>query len=378
MIAEIVFYLSLGMLFYTYVGYPILIFLISKIFPKPVERKNIEPTVTILITAYNEEKSIREKLENTLQIDYPREKLEIIVASDGSTDRTDEIVKEFADKGIKLFRQEGRKGKTFTQNKAVEKASGEIILFSDATTLYPKGILRRLLPCFADKTVGCVSGRLIYLADANSAISEGSKNYWNYETFIKQAESNACSLIGASGCLYAVRRSAYREMYPEACSDFLIASVVYRQGLRSVIEPNAVCYEKTNQNFDDEFRMRIRVVTQTLTDLWLNRDLLNPFRNKLYAIELISHKVLRYSVPFFLILLFVSSAVLAIESKVFTIIFFLQVLFYLSALLARFLEKRKIKLLIPPLYFVLANIASLIVFLKFLRGERIPSWETRR
>lgn len=168
------------MLFYTYVGYPILIFFLALFFPKNVKRGQIEPKVTIIITAYNEEKSIKSKLENTLDIEYPKDKLEIIVASDASTDRTDEIVKEFADRGVKLFRNEGRKGKTPTQNKAVEVASGDIILFSDATTFYPKDVLKRILPSFADESVGCVSGRLIYVTNERSSIGEGTRNYWNY------------------------------------------------------------------------------------------------------------------------------------------------------------------------------------------------------
>ncbi len=378
MITRFIFYFSLVMLFYTYVGYPILIFFLALFFPKNVRRNQIEPKVTIIITAYNEEKSIKSKLENTLDIEYPKDKLEIIVASDASTDRTDEIVKEFADRGVKLFRNEGRKGKTPTQNKAVEIASGDIILFSDATTFYPKDVLKRILPSFADESVGCVSGRLIYVTNERSSIGEGTRNYWNYETFIKKSESKVCSLIGASGCLYAVRRSAYKPMYPEACSDFLIASVLYRQGLRTILESEAVCYEVTNEAFTDELKMRIRIVTQTLNDLWVNRDLLNPFKAGLYSIELFSHKILRYCVPFFLILLFLSNLILAVESSLFAILLFAQVLFYLSALIARFLKKSRIKFLMPSLYFVLANFASLVGFYKFLKGEKITSWETQR
>ena len=206
-----------------------------------------EPNVTVLITAYNEENDIRAKLENTLQIDYPQEKLEILVASDGSTDKTDEIVREFSARSVKLFRQEGRVGKTLTQNNAVEESSGEIILFSDATTMYERDVLQAMLPNFADETVGCVAGKLIYVDSTESGVGKGAKSYWNYETFIKENESRACSLIGASGCLYAVRKSAYKPMYPEACSDFLIATILYEQGLRTVYEPNAVCTEETNK-----------------------------------------------------------------------------------------------------------------------------------
>lgn len=379
-IIQIIFWTSVFALFYVYVGYPILVYLVSRLVPKPVKRGDYQPNVTILITAYNEENDIRAKLNNTLEIDYPKEKLEIIVASDGSTDKTDQFVKDFASKGVKLFRQEGRKGKTFTQNNAVEAASGEVILFSDATTMYRTDVLKQMLPNFSDETVGCVAGKLIYVDDSASNIGTGAKSYWNYETFLKESESRACSLIGASGCLYAVRKSAYQPMYPEACSDFLICTVVYRQGLRSVYEPSAVCTEETNRRPDKELKMRVRVISQTFTDLWRNRKMLNPFYSGFYAVELISHKVLRYSVPVFLILIFLTSLISAFASMFFAVLLVLQFIFYSLALTGWIFERnnKKIGLLAIPVYFVLTNVASLIGFYKFLRGERYANWEPIR
>jgi cellulose synthase/poly-beta-1,6-N-acetylglucosamine synthase-like glycosyltransferase len=378
--AQILFFGCLTALVYTYLGYPLLVWLVSLIRPQGVKRAEIEPTVTVIITAYNEEKDIFRKLENTLQIEYPAEKLEILVASDGSTDRTDEIVKTFAEKGVKLFRQEGRVGKTFTQNKAVEQATGEIILFSDATSMYQPNVLREILPGFADPTVGCVAGKLIYVDNQDTTIGQGAKSYWNYETFLKKAESQACSLIGASGCLYAVRREAYQPMYPEACSDFLIATVLYQQGLRTIYEPKAICTEETNNQSGKEMQMRVRVISQTLTDLWRNRQMLNPVRSGFFAVELISHKIFRYAVPLFLLGIFAANSFLAFHSAVFELIFLFQIGFYLMALLAWFFERKGIRLgvLAIPLYFVLANLASLIAFHKFLRGERFATWEPIR
>jgi len=334
-IAQVIFWISVAALVYVYAGYPLLVYLVSLIRPLEIKKSDATaPTVTVLITAYNEEKAIRAKLENTLQIDYAPEKLEILVASDGSTDKTDEIVREFAARGVKLFRQEGRMGKTFTQNKAVEQASGEIILFSDATTAYEKDVLRVMLPNFADESVGCVAGKLIYVDKSKSGVGKGAQSYWNYETFLKKSESLACSLIGASGCLYAVRRSAYQPMYAEACSDFLICTVVYKQGLRSIYEPNAVCTEETNRHANKEMQMRVRVISQTFTDLWRNREMLNPFRSGFYAVELVSHKVLRYAVPVFLIFLLISSIVLAFYSVFFEIVLAVQIFFYAMAFIA--------------------------------------------
>ena len=364
---ETAFWICLVLLGYVYVGYPLIVFVVSLLFPKPIRKGDIEPTVTILITAYNEELAIRSKLE-------------ILVASDGSNDGTEAIVQEFAPRGIKLFRQEGRVGKTVTQNNAVKEASGEIILFSDATTHYDRDVFKWILPAFADETVGCVAGRLVYVDDDSTTVGRGAQSYWSYETFLKLAESQACSLIGASGCLYAVRREAYRPMYPEACSDFLICTMIYRQGMRSVFAPDAVCFEHTNRSASDELKMRVRVISQTFTDLWRNRDMLNPLKAGFFAIELVSHKLLRYVVPVILFALLVSTIFLARNSIFFTTMAAGQSLFYLSAFAGFLMERsgKRLSLLAMPLYFVLANFASLLGFYKFIRGERYAAWEPIR
>ena len=379
-LANVIFGLSAAALFYTYAGYPLLVWFYSRLRPKHVRQKDIEPIVTFLITAYNEEKDLPKKLENTLTLDYPKEKLEIIVASDGSTDRTDEIVKEFAARGVKLLRVEGRLGKTVAQNQAVEAATGEIILFSDATTIYKTDVLRRTIRNFADEAIGCVAGKLIYVDPNASSVGDGARSYWNYETFIKQAESLACSLIGVSGCLYAVRRKNYVPMYAEACSDFLIATKIREQNLRTVYEPEAVAIEETNNRTDKELKMRVRVIAQTFTDLWRHRSMLNPFRAGFYAVELFSHKVMRYAVPLFLLLLYFSNLALAFYSAFFEILLLFQLLFYMTAITAWLFERAGVsfKFLSLPLYFVLANAAVVIAFYKFLRGERYAAWQPIR
>lgn len=380
LVVQIVFWMCVALLAYVYVGYPLVVYLVSSLFPKQVKAAAIEPTVTVLITAFNEEAAIREKIENTLKIEYPPEKLEILIASDGSTDRTDEIVSEFADRGVKLFRQEGRVGKTITQNNAVAIATGQIVLFSDATTNYPADVFRTLLPAFADESVGCVAGRLVYVDEAGSIVGKGARSYWNYETFLKISESRACSLIGASGCLYAVRRDAYEPMYAEACSDFLICTMIYRKGLRSIFAPDAVCYEKTNRHTDDELRMRVRVISQTFTDLWRNRDMLNPLKSGFFAVELISHKVLRYAVPQILLVMLITGGIILNQSPFYFAEFAVQVLFYSLAAAGWALERagKRLSLLAMPLYFVLANFASVVAFYRFVRGERVSTWEPIR
>jgi cellulose synthase/poly-beta-1,6-N-acetylglucosamine synthase-like glycosyltransferase len=377
--AQILFWLSVAALGYTYAGFPLLLALVSAIRPRPVLRSAFEPTVTVIITAYNEELGLAAKLENTLALSYPRELLEIIVASDCSTDRTDEIALQFSARGVKLHRQPTRLGKTAAQNAAVELASGEVILFSDATSHYEPNVLRAIMPNFVDPTIGCVAGRLIYVDSSNSQVGRGARSYWNYETFLKTHESRACSLIGASGCLYAVRRSAYVPLYNEACSDFIIATKMVEQGLRAVYEPAAVCREETNRRTDKEMKMRVRVIAQTFTDLWRHRRMLNPLEYGFYAVQLLSHKVMRYAVPFFLIAIFVASAILA-DSKLYQLFFVAQLACYACAALAWVLDGLGIRsrLLAFPQYFVIANVASLLALYQFLRGERYAHWEPIR
>lgn len=379
-VSEVVLWSSAAALFYTYAGYPLLLGLVSALRPQRVQRGEFAPTVSIIITAYNEERHLKAKLENTLALDYPRDLLEIIVASDCSTDRTDEITREFNAQGVRLYRQSERLGKTAAQNSAVERARGEIILFSDATSLYEPDVLRAIVPNFADGKVGCVAGRLVYVDGSDSDVGRGARSYWGYETFLKRHESRAGSLIGASGCLYAVRKAAYVPLYHEACSDFIIATKMVEQGLRAVYEPNAVCTEQTNRQSDKELKMRVRIIAQTFTDLWRHRAMLNPLRSGFYGVQLLSHKVMRYLVPFFLMGLFVASAVLAPGSPAYRLLLAAQVGGYACPALAWMLNRVGIRsrLLAFPQYFMLANLASLIACYQFLRGERYASWEPIR
>ncbi|PYS70206.1 MAG: glycosyltransferase family 2 protein [Acidobacteria bacterium] len=378
--AEIIFWFSAAALFYTYGGYPLLIALVSMLRPRRVQRANYAPAVTMIITAYNEEHALAAKLENTLALDYPRELLEVMVASDCSTDRTDEIARAFAKNGVLLHRQTQRLGKTAAQNAAVAKAHGDIILFSDATSLYAPDVLQKMLPNFADESVGCVGGRLVYVDPGDTHVGRGAKSYWNYETFLKRHKSRACSLIGVSGCLYAVRRAAYVPLYHDACSDFIIATKMIEQGLRTIYEPDAVCTEETNRQHDNELRMRVRIIAQTFTDLWRHRAMLNPLRSGLYGIQLLSHKVMRYFVPLFLIALFAAAAVLSGVSVPYRMLFVAQSIGYVGGAMSWLLENLGVRsrLLALPHYFVLANVASLIAMFKFLRGERYARWEPIR
>lgn len=390
LLAVILFWASVGAFVYTYLGYPLLLALVSRLWPYKrrqamPENAAVSPTVSIIITAYNEERDLPAKLENTLSLDYPRDRIELIVASDCSADRTDEIVREFAarvgDKlKVRLHRQVERLGKTAAQNAAVELAQGDILLFSDATTLYQPEVLRVMMRDFTDPTVGCVAGRLLYVDPSQSNVGQGARSYWGYETFLKECESRIGSLIGVSGCLYAVRRAAYVPLPNEACSDFIIATIMVEQKLRAIYEPAAICTEETNQRTKKELQMRVRIITQTFSDLWRHRAMLNPLRSGFYAIQLLSHKVFRYLVPVFMIVILLASIPLALYSIFYAIILGAQLSFYLLATGGWLAEKsgRRSRVLALPQYFVLANLASLLAFQKFLKGERYARWDTAR
>lgn len=377
---EAIFWLGVAAVGYAYVGYPLLLTLLSLIRPKPVRSKTWTPSVSVIIAAYNEERDLAAKLENTLALDYPKSELEVIVTSDCSTDRTDEIVRSFAARGVRLHRQEERHGKTAAQNAAVEKARGEIVVFSDATTHYQPDVLRLMVPAFADQSIGCVTGRVIYQDVKDSSVGAGTQSYWNYEFFLKRHESNVCSLIGVCGCMYAVRKAAYVPLYNDACSDFIIATTMVQQGLRAVYVPEAVCMEEPNRKAKKELAARVRIISQTFSDLWRNRTMLNPLRSGFYAVQLWSHKVMRYLVPVFLILVFVASAFLSPRSVFYAGVFFAQVAFYLAAVVSWLLERAGLhfRLLALPQYFVITNLASLIAFVKFLSGETYTRWEPSR
>ena len=286
----------------------------------------------MIIAAYNEERDIARKIENTLALDYPKEKLEIIVASDCSTDGTDEIVRGYADRGVILHRRPERIGKSVAQNQAMRFSKGNVLVFSDATTMYERDTLRKIVRSFADPEVGCVAGRLVYVSGSDAAVGKGCRSYWGYEVFLKECESRLGSLIGVSGCLYAVRRSNYARIALDMSSDFVIATEIHLQGMRTVYDSEAVSTENTNKRGKDEFRMRVRVIEQTMSALGRYREVLNPLRHGVYALQMISHKVMRYSAPLFMVTLFVSNLFLINDSEFYLLTFLAQSLFYVAAL----------------------------------------------
>lgn len=377
--AVVAFALFLLLVFYVYLGYPLLMRALSSVRSRPVKKARIEPTVSLIIAAYNEEKNIREKILNCLALDYPEDKLEIIVASDCSTDGTDAMVSDFANQGVILHRQNERKGKTAAQNSSVAKAKGEIILFSDATTIYEKDVIRRLVQNFADPGVGLVSGELEYVNAGASRVGHGGRLYWRYERHLKKLESALSSLIGVSGCCYAIRKHLYRPISESLISDFVIAAQVYEKGFRVVYEPEARVYEETLISPEHEFKMRVRVAIRSYQALVTMRRFLNPLRHGLFAFQLLSHKLLRYAVPLFLLGMLISNLFL-LEAPAFRIALAAQLLFYLSALAGLYQQRRTTNksFLIIPFYFGLVNLAAVVALLRFLKGDRGKLWEPLR
>lgn len=380
LIAQAVFIIAMATIAFTYVGYPVAMWLISRVFRRSVRRAAILPRVSIIIAARNEEANIGAKLENALSLDYPKEKLEIVVASDASTDRTDEIVQGFSDHGVVLYRQMERQGKTRAQYRAVSASSGEILVMSDATTMYQSDVIHKLVRNFADPSVGCVAGQLIYVDGKASAVGKGCRSYWNYEKVIKGWESQTGSLIGVSGCLYAVRRSSQSKLPSDMIDDFVIATEIHLQGLRTVYEPEAISIEDTNHKTKDEMRMRVRVIEQTMRALQRYSHVLNPSEHGLFAFQLICHKILRYLIPALMAVAFVANWFAWNGDGLFKYLFLAQAAAYATALLGWIGDRFKVKMgpFAIPYYFLLVNFASVMAFRKFLRGEAYVTWEPVR
>lgn len=379
-VAEFVFWASIGAIAFAYVGHTLVVLILSRLIRNPVKIGAIEPRVTFLITAYNEEKRIAQKLEQTLGLDYPRDKFELLVASDGSTDRTDEIVRSFGGRGVRLIRVEGRVGKTETQNRAVLEASGEIVIFSDATTAYENTAIRNLVRNFADASVGAVGGRFEYVNPGGESIGWGNILFWKYETLIKSLQTNIRTVTGCSGCIYAVRRSLYQPLPADIISDLCEPLKIVEQGYRVVFEPAALAVEETTDRIRDEFSMRVRVVTRGMRGLLYMRSLFNPLRFGFVAFQLWSHKVMRWLVPIFAAAAFVANAVIAGESRFYAVVFGLHIAFYAMALVALLAERWNLRsrLLALPLYFVTINAASFVAMIRVMRGHRAVTWETVR
>ena len=384
MFPELLFWISIILIFYAYFGYPLVIVLLSFFAKTTKDKQPITPTVSLLITAYNEEKDIERKLQNSLSLDYPKDKFEIVVASDGSTDATDAIVRRYEHNsaGIKLllYRVEGRVGKTAAQNAAVPICNGEIIVFSDAASMYDRGAIRALVRNYADPEIGAVSGRCIYINRADASAGLGTIIFATLESFIKTRQTKIKTITGCTGCIYSLRKALYTPLPARIISDLVEPLTIIQRGYRIAFEPAAIAYEQTAGRAKEEFAMRIRVIVRGMTGMIFVRSLFNPFKYPYVSYQLISHKILRWLVPIFSLLLLASNTFLTGRHEIFLGVLLAQLLFYLLALVGFVLEKKQIhlKIFYLPLYFCIVNLASLISMFEVLRNKNIVTWHPQR
>ena len=377
--AQIFFWLSFAVLVYVYAGYPLLLLLLQPFFRSIQTEPGHTPFLSVLIAAYNEEHDIRKKLEQTLALDYPPDKIEIIVLSDGSTDGTDEIVKSFPDPRVRLLHVTGRKGKTNAQNEGVKAARGEVLIFSDATTVYHPQALRHLASNYANPRVGAASGRYQYFdPEGQSPTGLGTVAFWNYENLLKKMQSRIRTISGCCGCIYSVRKVAYTALAPEIISDLVQPLQVILKGYRVVFEDRALAYEETTQSTSEEFSMRVRVVTRGIRGVLSVLELLKPWKRGWVSVQLWSHKVLRWLVPFFLLMLFLSNLFLW-QDPFYRLVLIAQAMFYAMAIVSLAVPFQRFwKPLGIPLYFCTLNSAAFFSLIEVLRGKKYVVWETVR
>ncbi|MDP1713477.1 MAG: glycosyltransferase family 2 protein [Anaerolineales bacterium] len=386
----LLFWLALGVISYTYFGYPLLIWIISRLRPKSESYERHTPYITLLIAAYNEEVIIEDKLINSLSIDYPKEKLQILIVTDGSTDQTPDIVNKFANLGIEKLHQPERRGKMAAINRAMAHARGEIIVFSDANNYYQPDTLKKLIAPFSNLEVGAVSGaKVIGRGDGALGASEGL--YWKYESFIKQQESRLGSCTSVSGEILAIRKNTYNTPPDNIINDdFYIAMQVIRQGHRLAYVPDAKSSERVSLTAKDEIIRRTRINAGRYQAIALAGQLL-PFNHPVLVWQIISHKFLRPLVPFFMIVLAISNLTAVIyppraggainlQPPFGVFMLCLQMLFYMLAWFGARPSKqenqsRLIRLLYLPTFLTNSNIAALNGFFQYLRGQQSHIWE---
>lgn len=373
MIAMLLFWFSVIVIVLTYFGYPIFLAVLSYFLRESYIRKDIEPSVSLIIPAHNEEKVIADKLNNALSLEYPKDKLEIVMILDGCTDKTKEIAQRFGDPIIKLIEQNPRKGKMAALNLAVPQAKGDVIVFTDANSLYEKDAVRKLIRNFADKKIGCVCGELKYRNE--SLVGEGEDLYWKYERFIKTKESQLRSLLVVNGSIYAIRKELFEPVEETLADDFVVPILVAKKRYGLIYEPEAITSEKTAGSTKEGINQKARIISQGLKASFNIRATIfssGPLRIS----QFLFHKFIRWIIPLFLITIFTANFFL-LGSFFYKFTFLCQILFYLFAIIGYLLEEKNVKIRIfkIPFYFCVVNLASAIGILRFLTGGINSTWE---
>jgi cellulose synthase/poly-beta-1,6-N-acetylglucosamine synthase-like glycosyltransferase len=378
----ILFWICAFVILYVYVGYPALLSTGVLGRKRPAQRAHILPALSVIVPAHNEERSIRTKILNLLSQDYPTESVQILVGNDGSTDRTVEIVSEFASRGtVQLVTAEVAGGKSAIQNLLVSRATGEILVFTDADCFLPPDGLRTIVQSFADHEVGLVTNCASFLNEGETPTVEGESLYWRYERWLRNQESDRGLLAMASGSLFAVRRGLWAPLEPGVGDDFALPLRVAKKGRRNILEPRVSAATVLSQNQPGSmFRTKIRIISKDLRGLLLSVECLNPFRVGALAIGLWSHKLLRWFVPYFLIGLLASNVALSLSGHpFFELTLVTQILFYALALLGFLLARGgKAFPLSIAASFCLVNFAALVGTLHCCTFQSAGRWKPVR
>ncbi|MDX1582853.1 MAG: glycosyltransferase family 2 protein [Thermoanaerobaculia bacterium] len=364
---------------YIYFGYPLLIFVLSRLRAREIASEEITPPVTMIIPVFNEADVVERKIQNCLELDYPVDRLDVLFISDGSTDATEQIIGEHERDQVRLA-SIPRSGKAAALNRGVELASGEIVVFTDANVELRPDALRRIVRPFADVEVGGVSGRKTYvIRDGSDTTEKGENLYWRWDQWQKKLESRIGSMFAADGSLYAVRRELFVPIEKkEQADDIAISARVVLQGRRLVFEPDAIAVEEAPAEGVEEFRRKVRVTNHSM------RALLNLgsalWTSGFYSVELLSHKLIRHLIPFFLMIILLSSIGLTIMRPWFGALLALQIVFYGLAMIGGLLRRLAIgrwKILSIPYYFCLVNAAAFVGALSVIRGTKVREWTPR-
>lgn len=371
MLTQALFWTSVLFVVYAYAGYPACLWALSLVRRRGVRRGEIAPHVSFVITAHNEAKRIRAKLENTLAQDYPSDRFEIVVASDCSSDETDAIVRSYAPR-VRLVRAPERRGKEYAQRLAVEAVSGEILVFSDVATMLDPAGVRQIVMSFSDPTVGCVSSVDRMMDAEGRPTGEGA--YVRYEMWLRQLETQVGSVVGLSGSFFAARKNVCNPWPTDVPSDFTIVFNAVSRGQRGVSDPAAAGYYRDLADPSREYARKVRTVVRGVSGLLKHRALLNPFRYGLFAWQLASHKLCRWLVPFALLGAAMANLLLAREAGFYRLTGVCQLAFYALALLAIRWPVGVLQLWRPLGFLLLANLSILDAWVRLLRGRTVVSW----
>lgn len=386
---KILFWIFLFIIVYTYVGYGILLFLIIKIRRffkignKVATNASYEPQVTLFITAYNEKDYVAAKMKNTLELEYPKEKMNIIWVTDGSDDGTPDLLKGYPHTTVHHLNE--RNGKIGAMNRGMGFVKTPIVIFSDANTNLGKESIRRIVNLFGNPKVGCVSGeKRIINKESDVASGAGEGIYWKYESALKKWDAELYSVVGAAGELFAIRTKLYQHVEKDTLlDDFMISLRVAQDGYTIQYDPEAYAIETASANVKEELKRKIRISAGGIQSIVRLRSLLNIFKYGTLSFQYISHRVLRWSLtPLCLVLLIPLLSIIAVNEGVFSfklypILFWLQVLFYAAALLGWFLENRetRIKILFIPYYFFIMNLSVVLGFFRYMKKSQSVNWE---